>query len=96
VKYSPVDSPIRVSLTSDQHKIRIEIADHGSGIPNDEKQRVFGKFYRMGNEETRSTRGTGLGLYITWNVVRLHKGEITIRDNRPCGSIFAITIPIRN
>ena len=60
---------------------------------NAEKARVFSKFYRVGNEDTRKTRGTGLGLYIVKRFVEIYKGEISIEDNKPVGSVFKLSFP---
>jgi signal transduction histidine kinase len=71
----------------------LEIADEGVGIPDEEKGRIFEKFYRVGNENTRSTKGTGLGLYLTERILRQHQGRIAVRTNNPKGSIFEIRLP---
>ena len=63
-------------------------ADEGIGILKDEEQNIFKQFYRVGNEETRKTKGTGLGLYIVKYLVEKHKGIISVRKNSPKGSIF--------
>jgi len=57
---------------------------------------VFEKFYRIGNEDTRRTKGTGLGLYIVSEVVKAHDGKITIEDNQPKGTIFKIKLPVNS
>ena len=54
---------------------------------------VFEKFYRVGSEMTRRTKGTGLGLYIVAQIVKLHHGLISIVDNTPKGTVFRITLP---
>ncbi len=90
VKYG-ASKQVHVSLKLRDEQIQFEIEDDGSGIPEEEKQKVFGKFYRMGNEETRTAKGTGLGLFICANIVKLHHGKIFIRDNQPTGSIFVVT-----
>ena len=56
-----------------------------------DKKNVFNKFYRVGNEETRKTKGTGLGLFIVQHLVKEHNGQINVKDNQPKGSIFAVT-----
>jgi signal transduction histidine kinase len=66
------------------------VADNGSGIPQKEKQKVFQKFYRLGNEETRHAKGTGLGLYLTKYIAENHGGTISVHDNHPQGSVFEI------
>ena len=90
VKYSPADSSIMVSLKKQNQKIVLSIADQGSGIPEKEKTNIFRKFYRVGNEETRKTKGTGLGLYIVNYLVKQHDGIISVKNNTPKGSIFEI------
>jgi signal transduction histidine kinase len=71
--------------------ILLEISDNGIGIPKEERKAVFDKFHRVGNEQTRSQKGTGLGLYIVKEICKAHKAEITISDNSPRGSRFQIT-----
>jgi signal transduction histidine kinase len=88
-KYSPKDKPVYLALTAGD-LIRLEIRDEGAGIPEEEKKEVFEKFYRLGNEQTRKTQGTGLGLYICRKIVQDHKGEILIKDNQPSGSKFIV------
>jgi K+-sensing histidine kinase KdpD len=93
VKYSPTGTEIKVSMKKNNDSVLLSVADHGPGIPNEEKENVFGRFYRIGNEETRSTKGTGLGLYIIRSLVEEQGWSIKILDNNPNGSIFEITIP---
>ncbi len=94
VKYSGEHPEININLRSQGQKIIIEVADLGTGIPASEKKRIFDKFYRVGNEETRETKGTGLGLYIVREVVRAHGGKITVVDNVPQGTIFSMEVPM--
>ncbi len=89
LKYSPADSTIQVNLSKGE-KITFSVADTGSGIPDSEKEKVFKKFYRSGNEETRSSKGTGLGLFIVKKTVEMHGGEITLGNNTPSGSVFEV------
>jgi K+-sensing histidine kinase KdpD len=90
-KYSPTSEPISVTLKASEHIILLEILDLGMGIPIEERKSVFEKFHRVGNEETRSQKGTGLGLYIVKEICKAHKAEINISDNNPRGSRFQIT-----
>ncbi|MCB9315856.1 MAG: HAMP domain-containing histidine kinase [Lewinellaceae bacterium] len=92
VKYSPSGTPVQLSVRQIQGKTQLVVSDKGVGIPNSEKLAIFDKFYRIGNEETRQTTGTGLGLYIVKQVVEAHHGKITVTDNRPAGSIFTVEI----
>lgn len=90
-KYSPENESIDITLKSSEHLILLEISDNGIGIPKEERKAVFDKFHRVGNEQTRSQKGTGLGLYIVKEICKAHKAEITISDNSPRGSRFQIT-----
>jgi len=95
VKYSPEPAQVRVLLALHSDTLHIEVADAGIGIPDKEKTRIFDKFYRIGNEDTRRTKGTGLGLYIVEQIVKAHGGIISVRDNRPAGSVFDIQLPFK-
>ena len=90
-KYSPNSEPISILLKGSEHIILIEISDFGIGIPTEERKSVFEKFHRIGNEQTRSQKGTGLGLYIVKEICKAHRSEINISDNTPRGSRFQIT-----
>lgn len=89
-KYSPVDSTITISLKKQNQTIILSVTDQGSGISDEEKLTVFQKFYRVGNEETRKTKGTGLGLYIVNYLVKQHDGTVSVKNNIPKGSIFEV------
>ena len=93
VKYAPAGTLIKTKLTTNDEHISLTIADNGIGISNEEKPKIFKKFYRVGSEDTRKTKGTGLGLYITERIVKNHNGTITVRDNEPSGTIFEINLP---
>ncbi len=92
VKYSPADTTITLSLYQNDDDLIIKIEDEGIGISDEEKGKIFGKFYRVGNEESRKTKGTGLGLYLTSKIVAQHKARITVTDNSPTGTVFEITL----
>ncbi|MBK8414585.1 MAG: hypothetical protein IPL22_08830 [Bacteroidetes bacterium] len=55
---------------------------------------MFEKFYRVGNEDTRNTKGTGLGLFIVKHIVDFHHGSIEVLDNLPNGTIFKVILPV--
>ena len=90
VKYSPEDSKITISLKKQNQKVMLSVADFGVGISDKEKETIFQRFYRSGNEETRKTKGTGLGLYIVDYLVKQHNGIISVKNNVPTGSIFEV------
>jgi signal transduction histidine kinase len=90
IKYSPANTPVTVSLERKAGSARFQVEDHGIGIPAEEKNKIFEKFYRTGNENTRQTKGTGLGLYLSQMIAIDHGSRITVRDNQPSGSIFTV------
>lgn len=90
-KYSEKHTLITCQLQQTTKNIQLQILDSGTGITYEEKKKVFDKFYRIGNEQTRKTQGTGLGLYICKKIAQSHGGGITIKDNEPQGSTFAVT-----
>lgn len=92
IKYTPKEKRITILLKQEHHKMLLSVADEGIGIANEEKKKVFEKFYRSGSEATRKTKGTGLGLYLCNRIVKNHKGTIAITDNQPTGSIFTIVM----
>lgn len=91
IKYSPPCATVQVDLFEKDDNIIFSVADRGPGIPDEEKKRIFNKFYRMGNENTRKTKGTGLGLYIVRSVLQKHNATIKVKDNVPNGTIFEVT-----
>ena len=94
IKYSSDDCEIDITVRNKQNAVSIEIADKGIGIPDDEKAKIFDKFYRVGSEDTRKTKGTGLGLYIVKSLLKVHKGSISVKNNYPQGTIFKVQLPI--
>lgn len=93
VKYLGAGNYVALGVFERGSDILIQIKDDGMGIPASEKKKVLQKFYRVGNEDTRQTKGTGLGLYIVNEVVLAHKGKVSIEDNSPQGTVFNICLP---
>ncbi len=91
IKYAPKNSLITVLLNQFSEKIILAIKDEGPGIKDAEKKLVFDKFYRVGTEETRKTKGTGLGLYLCKKIASDHNADITVTNNKPTGCIFEIS-----
>ena len=93
VKYIGEGSEVSVYVCERESDVTLEVRDDGIGIPDTDKAFVFDKFYRVGNEDTRSTKGTGLGLYIVREVIEAHHGSVKIKDNKPKGSVFEVSLP---
>jgi signal transduction histidine kinase len=90
VKYSPAGAAIQVQLYQQSNKIFFIVADQGVGIADSERQKIFQKFYRSGNELTRQNKGTGLGLFIVAQVAKNHQAKVLVSNNQPKGTIFEI------
>ena len=90
LKYSFGKKEIVIELEREKEKILLRVSDKGCGISDADKSRIFTKFFRAGNEETRTSKGTGLGLYIVNYIVKKHNAEIIVKNNTPKGSVFEI------
>jgi len=93
VKYSPNGGRVLVTVSAPAGHVRIAVKDSGVGIPSAEHQRIFAKFYRLDTELTRAGGGTGLGLYITRELVRRMGGTITVESEPGRGSTFTVDLP---
>jgi len=93
VKYSEKGDDIKLWAAREKEGIKVKVQDTGIGIGEKERKRVFQKFYRIGNEDTRTTKGTGLGLFIVKELVERHKGRIQVKENQPKGSVFVVSFP---
>lgn len=93
VKYGGDQPVIDVALTENEEAVIFQCKDYGIGISKEDKTKIFEPFFRVGSEDTRKTKGTGLGLYIAGRIVRAHKGRIEISENQPTGSIFNVILP---
>jgi signal transduction histidine kinase len=90
-KYAPVTEPIYIHLQTHQNTIQFIIKDQGPGIADADKNKVFEKFYRVGAESTRTTKGSGLGLYLCKKIAEFHNATIQLTSNTPTGSIFTVS-----
>jgi len=93
VKYSPDGGDVRVRVDSDGGSVRLSVTDTGLGIPEDEQRRIFEKFYRLDPNMTRGIGGTGLGLYISRELVQRFDGRIWVESREGEGSTFHVELP---
>jgi signal transduction histidine kinase len=93
IKYSPQADKVIVKLAKANRSVRVAVQDFGIGIPRNEREKIFERFYRIQNEKTMTSSGLGLGLYISAEIVRRHRGEIRVKSNGR-GSTFTFSLPL--
>lgn len=94
-KYTPAGTAVEVELSHAGQGLELRVSDRGPGVPAQERTAIFRKFHRGGSEETRSAKGTGLGLFIVQRLVEAHGGHIHCLPRAGGGAIFAATFPDR-
>jgi signal transduction histidine kinase len=99
IKHSPTGAEVTVGVESlkktdeDGWKLKLWVEDQGPGIPLEEQERIFERFYRVGSELRRETQGVGIGLSIVQHVVEAHKGRVRVKSAPGQGSRFTIELP---
>lgn len=93
VKHTPATTPIELSLVSEDGLERIEVRDHGPGLPEDAEDAVFERFWRAEVGRERGKSGAGLGLSIVAEIVEAHAGRVAARNASDGGAVFAIELP---
>jgi signal transduction histidine kinase len=92
LRYSPLDTPVRVTAGDEGNEIVIRVADQGRGMSPEEVERIGSIYFRASS--SRGTKGSGLGLYMTQKIVAAHGGTLTVRSERDEGSVFTIRLPV--
>jgi len=93
VKYGGKPPRVDVALSLERDWAVLEVSDNGSGISAEEVPLVFQRFYRVGDELSRTTHGTGLGLYLVRQIARIHRGTVRITSTGPDGTTFRVEVP---
>ena len=96
VRYTPKKGKVTVELDCDRKEVMISVKDTGVGIPKDQQERVFSKFFRGVNVLRMEVEGSGLGLFITKNVIEAHGGKVWFDSKEGEGTVFSVTIPFGN
>jgi signal transduction histidine kinase len=94
MKYSPSGSDVTVRLVPDGTIANLEVTDHGVGIAKEDQERLFTRFGRIENKSTKHTAGTGLGLWLSREIARMHDGDLRVDSEVGQGSTFTLEIPI--
>ncbi|MGW1346448.1 sensor histidine kinase [Kribbella sp. NPDC002412] len=92
--HTPLDAPITVSIGTRGGDAILEVSDTGPGLTDEQKARVFERFYRADSARTRATGGSGLGLSIVAALVAAHRGRVTVTDTSPHGATFTVHLPL--
>lgn len=95
-KYTPKNGTIKIYDQVEGAKYQLVISDTGIGINNKDKDKIFGRFYRVDKSRNSNSGGHGLGLAIAKQIVDIHHGHIFVRDNLPQGSEFVVELPIKH
>lgn len=94
IKFSPEGGLVTIAVKKVEDMAEVSVTDEGIGIPAEEQERIFDRFYQADSGETRSYQGSGLGLYITKEVVEAMGGGMVVKSERGKGSTFAFTVPL--
>jgi PAS domain S-box-containing protein len=94
IKYTPDGGKVVVSADVENEYLKMDVSDTGFGIPIDELDSIFTRFYRVKNQQTRNIIGTGLGLSIVKSLVQAHYGSISVKSRPGAGSIFTVRLPL--
>jgi signal transduction histidine kinase len=95
LRYSPVDSALKINLHRTGRFWDVDFADKGIGFDKKDMKKVFKKFYRVQNKDTQNIEGAGLGLFISREIVKNHKGKLRVASlGRGKGSVFTVSLPI--
>lgn len=94
IRYSPEEGEILVRIEPGEDELLLSVADNGIGIPESQKDRIFEKFFRASNAVSRSSEGTGLGLYLVKFIVGLWNGRIWFESEEGKGTTFRVTVPL--
>lgn len=94
VKYSPETAPVEVRLWSDDSVVSLAVTDHGCGIPEEERERIFEPFYRVESGDAQRVAGSGLGLALVRRTVEAHGGRVEVQSRVGEGSTFVVRLPL--
>lgn len=95
MKYSPANTSIEINISQNEFVTTVSMTDHGIGIPASEQPKIFKRFSRASNAKEKGFPGIGLGLYLTKEIIKAHKGEIGLVSKENEGTYFWFTLPLK-
>ncbi len=96
IKYSPDTQKVVVRLSSEKDVAVVSVQDFGIGIDKEHQNKIFKRFYRVSEPAEKTYPGLGIGLYISYEIIKKHRGDMSVVSNKDKGSIFSFTIPYKN
>jgi PAS domain S-box-containing protein len=96
IKYSPVGSTIKIAASVENEYLKLQFADTGFGISSDDLEKIFTRFYRVKDSNTRQIQGTGLGLAIVKSIIESHHGRISVTSEVGRGTTFTVLLPLKD
>jgi signal transduction histidine kinase len=93
IKYSPDAETVEMDLSTSEDAVTVRVRDHGLGIPREQRDKIFDRFYRVTDLSQRAIPGLGMGLYIVAEIIKHYGGTITVESAVGEGSTFTVTLP---
>lgn len=97
IKYSPEADTVDIHISTAEDTVIVSVQDYGIGIPREHLSKIFDRFYRAhDNDNSKAFSGLGMGLYISYEIVKRHGGDITVESAEGKGSTFSVFLPVKN
>lgn len=93
IRHTDPGTPIEIAVVAEPHCVRFEVIDHGDGVPEQIREKIFDRFWRADTSRNRETGGSGLGLAIVASIVDAHNGRITVHETPGGGATFRVELP---
>ena len=94
LKFTPIEGSVNVNIYKNDNNVEISVSDNGIGIPKEQLDKIYDRFYQVDNRLSKEYEGTGVGLSLTKELVELHKGKISVESEEEVGSIFRVSLPL--
>ena len=95
-KYTPEGGKVTIEIGKDGGDLKIRIADSGEGVPAEQRELIFNRFYQIPTKNNRNKLGTGIGLHLSRRLMEIHHGRIYVEDSSAGGAVFVVTLPLNN
>lgn len=94
IRYNHPDGTVRITVTEEEKRLIIRVADTGYGVPEQYRESIFQPFFRVDKSRSRENGGVGLGLSLVWEIVTLHGGEVRVEESSENGTTIAVKLPL--